>query len=399
MPLSTSPDDILAFHTHPAARVAVVSLRGTQREVWRALPFEFEDLITQMDAADIVGPAAVVRRSPFQKRVQRALQRFVKPRPYAPAVRPLPTTDRLYDMLFVPIGDFGELGLFKQLRPWMESSRVRVAWIVELWSQSIPLNAGAIRQLQHFDIIAVGCENSVEPLQKALGKPCFYLPAGVDAMRMMPGDPPAPRHIDVYQMGRRSNATHQALLTMSNQRGWYYLYDTSWGLETNDPVQHRALLANTIKRSRFFIANRAKVDAPQQTGGQQEVGFRFFEGAAAGTIMLGEIPDTPSFKQLFGWEDAVIALPFGSDNVEAVIDELLASPERMAAIQARNVRESLLRHDWAYRWQALLEQAGLPPMSALLARQKRLGELADAVAVPAAGRRADSGNVVRFQRG
>ncbi len=403
MPLAASASDVLAFQTHEAARVAVVSLRGVQKEVWRALPFEFEDAIASMDAADIVGPANVVHPSRLELRARNAWQRLTNPAQFAPAVRPLANTKRIYDLLFVPIGDFSELFLFKQLRPWMESSRLRVAWIVELWSKSIPMNEGALRVLRNFDVIAVGCENSVEPLAKATGRPCFYLPAAVDVVRSMPSDPPAPRHVDVYQMGRRSKATHKALLDLTAQRDWFYQYDTSWSLQTSDPVQHRALLVNTIKRSRFFIANRAKVDAPEQTGGQQEVGFRFFEGAAGGTIMLGEIPDTPAFKRLFGWEDAVIPLPFGSDNVEAIIDELLASPERMARIHARNVRESLLRHDWAYRWRQVLEQVGLQPMAGLLARERRLAELAAEVQVPtladASGLRSgETSNVVRFQR-
>lgn len=396
--------DVVAFHTHDAARIAVVSLRGALKEVWRALPFEFEDTIAAVDAADLVGPSRVMKLGSPAQKARKVWERLTHRKPYAAASCPLPATGRTYEMLFVPVGDFNELFLFPQLRPWMECSRIRVAWLVEVWSKSIPMNEGALRLLREFDMVAVGCENSVEPLQKALGKPCFYLPAAVDAIRGMPDEPAAPRHIDVWQMGRRSNTTHKALLDLASQRRWFYQYDTSWSLQTADPVQHRSLLANTIKRTRFFIANRAKVDAPEQTGGQQEVGFRFFEGAAGGTIMIGEIPDTPAFKQLFGWEDAVIPLPFGSDNIEAVIDELLASPERMAAIQARNVREALLRHDWAYRWHQLLERVGLPPMAALLAREKRLADLASRIEVPQAGadgwaRRAESGNVVRLQRG
>lgn len=396
--------DVVAFRTQGDARIAVASLRGAMREIWRALPFEFEDTIAAVDAVDLVGPSRVATIDSSAHRAHRLWERLTHRRPYAAGSRPLPTTGRTYDMLFVPVGDFDELFLFPQLRPWMESSRIRVAWLVEVWAKSIPMNSGALRLLREFDMVAVGCENSVEPLQKALGKPCFYLPAAVDAIRGMPDGPAAPRHIDVWQMGRRSNTTHKALLQLADQRRWFYQYDTTWAQQTADPVQHRSLLANMIKRTRFFIANRAKVDAPDQTGGQQEVGFRFFEGAAGGTIMMGEIPDTPAFQQLFGWEDAVIPLPFGSDNIGAVIDELLASPERMAAIQARNVREALLRHDWAYRWHQLLNQVGLPPMAALLAREKRLAELAASIVVPQAGadgwaRRTESGNVVRLQRG
>lgn len=402
MSQSPASSDVLAFHTKESARVAVVSLRGAQREVWRALPFEFEDAIATLDSADIVGPGKVVHRTRTGERWVNARLRLSGGRGPAAASSRLPTTGRLYDLLFVPIGDFREMYLFDDLKPWLASSRLRVAWLVEVWSRAIPFNAGALKLLSQFDVIACGAENSVQALQEATGKPCFYLPVAVDAIKAMPHDLSAPRLLDVYQMGRRAQATHQALLDMARERNWYYLYDTSWNKETNDPVEHRHLLAETIKRTNFFIANRAKVDAPEQTGGQQEVGFRFFEGAAGGTIMIGEIPETPAYGELFGWQDAVIPMPFGSDTIVDLIDELMADPERMAAIRARNVHQALLRHDWAYRWRRILEVAGLKPMPGLLARERRLAELAERIVVPDAARTAaaagDGGNVVRLQR-
>lgn len=379
MPQSLDPSDVLAFQAHESARVAVVSLRGAQREVWRALPFEFEDTIARLDEADVVGPAAVVRGQDLSRRLLQRWRRTTRPARVAPASESLRTTGRRYDMLFVPVGDLNELSLFDDLKPWLACSRLRVAWVVELWSRSIPLNPGALRLLRQFDMIAVGAENSVEPLQKATGVPCFYLPAAVDVTQCMPHDLRAERPIEVYQMGRRADSTHRALLNLARERHWYYLFDTSWSKETDQPVEHRALLADTIKRTQFFVANRAKVDAPQQTGGQHEVSFRMFEGAAGGTVMMGEIPQTPSFQQLFGWEDAVIPMPFGATHIGDLIDSLLAEPQRVQAIRARNVQQALLRHDWAYRWRSVLERAGLKPMPALLAREAQLAALAERI--------------------
>jgi hypothetical protein len=379
MAKALSPSDVLAFHAHESARVAVVSLRGAQREVWRALPFEFEDTIARLDEADVVGPGAVVNGQLLSRRLVQHWRRLTRPAQIAPAQAPLRTTGRRYDLLFVPIGDLNELSMFEDLKPWLSSSRLRVAWVVELWSRSIANNPRALRLLKQFDMIAVGAENSVEPLQRATGVPCFYLPAGVDVTQCMPNDLRAERPIDVYQMGRRADSTHRALLNLARERDWYYLFDTSWSKETDQPVEHRALLADTIKRTRFFIANRAKVDAPQQTGGQHEVGFRMFEGSAGGTVMMGETPQTPSFQNLFGWEDAVIPMPFGSTHIGDLIDSLVAQPQRLQAIRARNVQQALLRHDWAYRWRAVLERAGLKPLPGLVAREAQLAALAERI--------------------
>ena len=61
-----------------------------------------------------------------------------------------------------------------------------------------------------------------------------------------------------------------------------YEFDSIIGREVRDVREHRLLLANTIKNSRYFIVQTAKVDREDHTAGQQEVGFRYFEGAAGG---------------------------------------------------------------------------------------------------------------------
>jgi len=47
-------------------------------------------------------------------------------------------------------------------------------------------------------------------------------------------------------------------------------------------------------------------------------------------------------------------------------------------LQRRRKRAiTLLRHDWVYRWKAILDFAGLEPEPALAVREKRLKELAE----------------------
>ncbi len=50
-------------------------------------------------------------------------------------------------------------------------------------------------------------------------------------------------------------------------------------------------------------------------------------------------------------------------------------------MRTTNVVQSLLRHDWAHRWEAVLNSVGLKPMPALLTRKKQLGDLAATVAL------------------
>lgn len=107
------------------------------------------------------------------------------------------------------------------------------------------------------------------------------------------------------------------------------------------------------------------------------MGFRFFEGAAAGAVMFGEPPDTEIFRGLFDWPDAVVRVPYDSPDAPAMLSALDQDPERLARIRRDNVVNSLLRHDWLHRWRKLLELAGLEPSAAFYQREERLQQLAN----------------------
>ena len=107
---------------------------------------------------------------------------------------------------------------------------------------------------------------------------------------------------------------------MAEQRqDFYYYYDTVAAsgadlkdrtFRVEDPHEHRGMLATTLKRSRYYIANRSYVNRPEFTAVRDEISARFYEGAAAGTVMIGEAPHTEEFKRQFDWPDAVIHMPF-----------------------------------------------------------------------------------------
>jgi hypothetical protein len=167
------------------------------------------------------------------------------------------------------------------------------------------------------------------------------------------------------------------LLDLARERRLFYLYDTfSGNIPVQNPAEHRLQLGNLIKRSRFFLANRAKANEEGETGRQEELGFRFFEGAAGGAVMIGEAPEVASFQEHFDWPDALIHLPFGSPRIGELIAGLKGQPQRLARIRRDNVVHVLRRHDWAYRWRAVLEYLGLTPLKGLREREGRLAALA-----------------------
>ena len=108
-----------------------------------------------------------------------------------------------------------------------------------------------------------------------------------------------------------------------------------------------------------------------------KLGFRFFEGSASGAVMIGEYPKTKAFEENFGWPDSVIHVPFDTPDIAEILAELNSQTQRIAEIRKQNVIQSLLRHDWAYRWKEILKIAGLQPMAALTNRLEHLKKLVE----------------------
>jgi hypothetical protein len=284
-----------------------------------------------------------------------------------------------YDLLLVHCQTFFELLNLNAIERWRDHCGISVCWIDEMYAAEVPRYKHWIKLLKRFDHVVLGMAGTVKTLSEAIGRQCHYVPAGVDALRFTPFPRIPDRVIDVYSIGRRWQQIHRSLLNLAEQNKIFYLYDT---LHTGESVaanyrEHRDLFAGTAKRSRYFLVAPGKMDSPEETKGQIEIGFRYYEGAAAGAVMLGQAPESELFRRMFDWPDSVIEIkPDGSD-VKDTLKSLAGQPERLDEISRRNAAGALLRHDWAYRWSEILNIAGLKPTPELAARKRRLRELAE----------------------
>jgi spore maturation protein CgeB len=285
-----------------------------------------------------------------------------------------------YDVFVAVCATFWDLPYINAIERWRDHCKIGVCWIDELWVSNIADFKYWLPALRQFDYVFVGYRGTISALSQATNRPCYWVPGGVDALRFSPFSPPAARVVDVYSIGRRYEGIHREMLKAAARGEIFYVHDTYVGgglTEVNDYRQHRDLLANIAKRSRYFLVATAKMDQIDYTQGQVEVGYRYYEGAAAGTVMIGEAPDCEAYRELFGWPEAVIQMqPDGSDTM-AVLSELSSNPERMAAISRRNTKEALLRHDWIHRWTEMFRIAGIEPSPRKAAREQRLKVLAD----------------------
>jgi hypothetical protein len=145
-----------------------------------------------------------------------------------------------------------------------------------------------------------------------------------------------------------------------------------------------------VRRTHAFVVDVSNADADEKTEGQLEVGPRYVEGAAGGAILIGTAPRTRGFMEHFGWADSVLAVEPSAEAIRSTLEVLEANPGRVARIRLANVRNVLLRHDVAYRWELILETFGLAALPPLEGRKRLLAQAAESVADrdPAVPRRA-----------
>lgn len=360
------------------ARILLYSHRNIcEPEVWRGAYREFEDIIQEVDAVDLIAPG---RASWFRQRKNHALRvgKFssitVNPGVQRASVK------RQYDLMFVICEKPSELLNLAALDGWKDNCKTSVCWLTEFYENDIPAYKSSLDILAKFDrVIFSTVGNSA--FRRLLPEKVSYLPPAVDALDFCPYPSPPKRFIDVLSIGRRSEEAHRGLLRMARANELFYVYDTLKDLATYNVEEHRFLFANMAKRSRYFVVNPGKINRPEETGGQSEFGQRYFEGLAPGAILIGERPkNNKEFDRIFDWPDAVISVPFGSENLGATIRELDKEPERQQSIRKRNITESLLKHDWIYRWESVLNLAGLQSGPRLLERKQRLANLTTIVA-------------------
>jgi hypothetical protein len=373
----------------PAAsdsQILMLSMRRVSDSVGYCFRYEFENIVADMLGAEV---AYVTSTDGLDvgRQVYKAVRFLTGSADVAERVRPslgAVPLQKDYDLFLPFLNHPHEAHALYALEGWRERTRFAACYLGEAYTGDLPRYL--VEMLRRFDHIFVGVSGSVEAISNICDRPCSYLPIGIDALKFSPGVSAPERSIDICSIGRRSAVTHEALLRYAEKNALFYHYDTSKGggrspisFRVTSFEEHRSLLANVLKRSRYFIANRAWVDRPALTGGREEIPGRFYEGAAAGAIMLGEPPTTADFREQFGWVDSIVATPFDEPRISQLIAKLDADPERVSRARTENIVNGLLRFDWVYRLRSMLEVAGLPVTSAMHEREALLRACADEV--------------------
>ncbi len=362
------------------SRTCIISMRDFRHLAGLTTFYEFEDVISSIDSVDIIELQTalgfkyrdwLLRRLIFKPGIQQLVSNF------NPGLKPV-YIEKEYELILFLCMHPSDLLYLNGVKNWKDSGAVKVCVLDEFYSDTLQDYKFLLSLLENFDHIFVCLQGSVRTVQDHLQRQCHYMPCAVDTLRFTPFPSPPDRCINIFNMGNRIGQLHNILLKFTQDLNWFYYYDTIPGLlvQPTNFREHRDLIGNIAKRSEFFITYPAKLENGPAKG-QSEAGNRYYEACASGAIMIGKAPTAPSFKIDFDWDDAVIELPSAEDEIKALLIKLQEDAERIESIRRNNVAGALLRHDWSYRWQKLLEVIGMDPLPQLDKRHAKLHSYAE----------------------
>jgi hypothetical protein len=185
-------------------------------------------------------------------------------------------------------------------------------------------------------------------------------------------------------MGRRPPLLQSQLMQGLRNGTVNYHFDSFDGRVPfmKDFEGHALMKASLLKQTKFLpsfgIQSFESVER-SMAGSEDGVPMRCFEGAAAGCVMFGSAPTSADFHANFDWEDAIVPVPSMSCDFVAFLRDLERDTERMERIRARNVWNSLMRHDLAYRYETVLADLGVEPHPRLADQKARLRQAANEI--------------------
>ena len=211
-------------------RVLVFSYRNIFRNaLFRCPHYEFEDVISHVDSVELLAPEF----TPSGLRYSLAkIAAYRLPFAPNPGIKRSEAKKR-YDLFFAICGQPSDLITASAAFDWKRSCGVSVCLIDEFWAKEINACQHLLHLIDKFDVIALYYRQSVESVSREVKSRCIFIPPGVDAIRFSPYPNPPERVIDVYSIGRRSEATHQKLLKVAVENRSFYVNRQHRGRRSN----------------------------------------------------------------------------------------------------------------------------------------------------------------------
>ena len=352
--------------------LGIFSQRGFSTHVSLCGGYEFEDLLcSAFPGTKLYAP----RLNPSIRTGLKIKSRLAQPGSFGGVFDSAFAVQQMdeHEVLLAVIGTVRDLALFGAMKDWRRKSRYAICQLDEFWVKEFSKLRRFFPVLEQFDLVFCAEYYTAEKLSEQLKNPdVIYLPPGVDTLGFAPAVEPSLRPIDVTNLGAIGEATHEGLLEYSKESEGFYFFETLKGpFDAHSPSDHRFRYANILKRSKYFLCYFAKMRSAELPE-QLELGPRYVEGLAAGCVLLGSWHSTPAFDTYFGWEDAVIDLPFECTNVPEILRLLDREADRLREISIRNVKRALEGYDHAHRWGTVVDRLGLSQGYHMTRRQEEL---------------------------
>jgi hypothetical protein len=206
-----------------------------------------------------------------------------------------------------------------------------------------------------FNILVTSFVDAVDPLQTLTGNEWHAIEQAVPVDLFSPV-PIEQRSIHFSSYGRRFPAFHEVLLEFCRTKGLYYDFTTHDARHPTAPSEHLYYQYGWhLSHSLFTISWPVELTNPKRAGNLHPVTCRWFEAAAAGTVMLGKQPGNSLFDNHI-FKDAVVNIDPFNDKAEILRQlEITWGKREQLFRHAEIMREkNLQRLTWTDRVQRML---------------------------------------------
>ena len=188
---------------------------------------------------------------------------------------------------------------------WNTTCKTRILYIYDTLPVQYDLIKRLFRNDTNWDILITSFNDAVPDLEKMTGRKWYCVEQAADATLFQPV-PLNERLIHFSSYGRRHPVMHEVLIDFCKANGLYYDYTTH---DARHPVADATELykqyAWHLSHSVFTLSWPVEVTSPSRAGHLHPITCRWFEAAAAGTVLLGQAPGNAIFKNWL--DDGIVA--------------------------------------------------------------------------------------------
>ena len=237
--------------------------------------------------------------------------------------------------------------------------------------------AGFVEETRLFDGITVTAHEDVDYPAQRYGVAVHQLYQGTDSLQWAPRQPHA-RDIDLIAFGRTPPSYHACFSRRFHtmESPWLYLHSPLGNLAGPSVHLERGMLFKLLHRTRIALAFHLLVEPQGSRPRSMMETSRWLESLVSGCIVAGRRPVSRMAEDMLDWPGATVELPDAPEAAADMLDEMLTRNDVFEGQRRANIAQTVLRHDWRHRMDAICSLFSLPRPALLEAELQAVAELA-----------------------